>query len=399
MAAQEVASKRPPVGTSSRLALLLLALLALATAGLAALPAAAQEQGWSLRDLLFPRRSERLQRLERFPPPPKKVKKKQAPRQPAAPETPVVEKAPDARVILVIGDFLASGLAEGLADAFAGNPQIRVVDRSNGSSGFVRDDYYDWPEEVGTIVERERPAAIVAMLGSNDRQQMKVGDEREPPRSDAWNRQYEARTQAFGAALAASKLPFLWVGMPAFKPGKTTSDMLAFNDIYRSSAQHNGGEFIDIWDGFVDENGAFVSTGPDINGQPVRLRADDGINMTKAGKRKIAFYAEKPLTRILGIATPEGLNPLHAPAGEPAREPEAGGAPAAVNRTVPMLLSDPALDGGNELLGAVPVARRDSKAKVDPAAIELIPGTTGRADNFAWPPSAPAKPAAEATVR
>ena len=40
---------------------------------------------------------------------------------------------------------------------------------------------------------------------------------------------------------------------------------------------------MDIWDGFVDENGAYVSTGPDINGQPARLRAGDGINLTKAG--------------------------------------------------------------------------------------------------------------------
>ena len=32
-----------------------------------------------------------------------------------------------------------------------------------------------------------------------------------------------------------------------------------------------------------------------MNGQPVRLRSDDGINLSKAGKRKVAFYAEKPL--------------------------------------------------------------------------------------------------------
>ena len=71
--------------------------------------------------------------------------------------------------------------------------------------------------------------------------------------------------------------------------------MLAFNDIYRTAAESAGGEFVDIWDGFVDENGAFVDNGPDMNGQPVRLRGADGINLSKAGKRKIAFYAEKPL--------------------------------------------------------------------------------------------------------
>ena len=398
MAAQEVMARRRAKVAWNRLWLPALVMLAIAASALLHAPAMAQEQGWSLRDLLFPRRSERVQPMKKFPPPPKA--KKRTVKKPATtapePPPPVVEKAPDARVVLVIGDFLAAGLAEGLGDAFAENPHVRVVDRSNGSSGFVRDDYYDWPGEARAVIEAEKPAVIVAMLGSNDRQQMKVGDVSEAPRTEGWSKQYDARTQAFGKAMADSKVPFLWVGMPAFKSSKMTADMLAFNDVYRSAAQKNGGEFIDIWDGFTDENGAFVSAGPDINGQQARLRADDGINMTRAGKRKIAFYAEKPLTKILVLATPEGAGSgaAHAPAGEPAREPEAGAAPAAVYRTVPMLLSDPALDGGSELLGAT-TARRGSGAPDGKAAvIDLSPAEPGRADDFSWPQ----KPAAAKDV-
>jgi len=382
------------------LAVLVLAsvMLAAGAAGMFSRPAMAQDQGWSLRDLLFPRRSERAQPLNRFPAPPKAKKPRRAPPQPAVVESPAPEKAADARVVLVIGDFLAAGLAEGLENAFEENPEVRIVDRSKGSSGFVRDDYYDWPKEVGAVIASEKPAVVIAMMGSNDRQQMQVGEVREAPRSEAWTQQYEARTQAFGKSVAASKVPFLWVGMPAFKSTKMTSDMLAFNDIYRSAAHDNGGEFIDIWDGFVDENGAFVTTGPDINGQPVRLRSDDGINITKAGKRKLAFYTEKPLTKILGLATPGGAGMANSPAGEPVREPEAGAAPAEVDRTVPMLLSDPALDGGTELLGATPVARGGTGPNGEPTTIGLAPGSEpGRADNFSWPPGAPAKPATETT--
>ena len=405
MAEKEIKPARRSRATPGGLAILFTALLALAVAGAFYTPARAQDQGWSLRDLLFPRRSERYELLgpvDRFPPRPKKARKPRPPsQQPAttAAETPAVEKADDAKVILVIGDFLAAGLAEGLENAFADNPRVRVVDRSKGSSGFVREDFYNWPQEVGAIIAAEKPAAVVAMLGSNDRQQMQVGETREVPLSPAWTTQYTQRTKAFGGAVAAGKVPFLWVGMPAFKSSKMTADMLAFNDIYRSAAQQNHGEFIDIWDGFVDENGAFVSTGPDINGQPVRLRGDDGINMTKAGKRKIAFYAEKPLMKILGLPALDSPGSLHVPAGEPAREPEAGAPPAAVDRTVPMLLGDPALDGGNELLGAMPVARGDAAAKQKAATTDLAPGPVpGRADDFSWPPkSAQPKPVPEVT--
>ncbi len=44
-----------------------------------------------------------------------------------------------------------------------------------------------------------------------------------------------------------------------------------------------------------------MSTGPDLNGQPARLRANDGINLARPGKRKVAFYTEKPLYKLLGI--------------------------------------------------------------------------------------------------
>lgn len=299
----------------------------------------------------------------------------------AEPETPVVEKQPDAKIVLVVGDFLAGGLAEGLAEAYAENPRVKIVDRSNGSSGFVRDDFFDWPGEISDIVEAGKPLAIVVMLGSNDRQQMKVAGEREPVRSEGWVKEYELRTEKFGKAVADGKVPFIWVGMPAFKSSKMTSDMLAFNDIYRATAESAGAEFIDIWDGFVDENGAFVSTGPDVNGQPARLRAGDGINMTEAGKRKLAFYAEKPLNKILGETT--GGEPVaSAAAALPSVTPGAPNAP--VDRTVPISLADPQLDGGTELLGAQTPPKRETRSPAERLTIEGVASeaSPGRADDF-----------------
>ena len=203
--------------------------------------------------------------------------------------------------MLVVGDFLGSGLAEGLTTAFTQNPNVRIVDRTSGSSGFVREDFHNWPEKVDELITAERPAAIVVMIGANDRQQMLVDGVRETVRSEGWNKEYAARAAELAKAISARKVPFLWVGMPPFKSSKTMLDMLAFNDIYRAAAASAGGEYVDIWDGFVDENGAYMSNGPDINGQPARLRANDGINLARPGKRKVAFYAEKPLYKLLGI--------------------------------------------------------------------------------------------------
>jgi hypothetical protein len=60
--------------------------------------------------------------------------------------------------------------------------------------------------------------------------------------------------------------------------------------------------------GLSMRNGKFIFTGSDINGQQVRLRGSDGINVTRAGKRKIAFLHEKsPPAGLLGDAAAVGV--------------------------------------------------------------------------------------------
>jgi hypothetical protein len=304
------------------------------------------------------------------------------------PEIVPVEKRPDARTVMVIGDFLASGLAEGLEVRFAQNAGIRILDRAKGSSGFVRDDVFDWPGEIASMIDVEKPAAIVVMMGSNDRQQMQVADKREAARSDGWTKAYGERTVALAEAIETKKIPLVWVSMPPFKSTKMSSDMLALNDVYKIAAEGGGGQFVDIWDGFADENGVFVSTGPDVNGQPARLRAGDGINFTSAGKVKIAFFAEKPLRKLLGLPAEDGPPALAVPLS-----PNVPVMPGVTNRTEPIALSDPALDGATELLGA----------SIDRKPADRLPQLetatpVGRADNFmVGAPATAVVPADEAT--
>lgn len=383
-------------------------------------PAAAQEvirrvpaPGWSLFDIFTPRR-ERARPAPEFPAAPRANRQRPAaavakPRKPksrvvakkaeptAGVSTPAsassaiagaaavpVEKKPDAHSVIVVGDFMASGLSEALVTTFDDNANVRVLDRTQGSSGFVREDVYDWSKQLATVVDADKPAAVVVMMGSNDRQPMRINDTTEQPRSDAWMKEYQARTTELAETLEARKIPFLWVSIPAFKSPKMTSDMLAFNTVYKGSAEGGGGEFVDIWDGFVDENGNFVMSGPDVNGQPVRLRGRDGINLTDAGKAKVAFYVEKPLRKILGEPEDGAKPAIVAPA-----LPEGPKVPVAVDRTDPISLDDPGLDGGVDLLGG-------------PAAGAVLPGNPlagspapeGRADAFQPAPTAASTPAA-----
>lgn len=202
-------------------------------------------------------------------------------RAPVQEEEPAVQKLADARKILIVGDFLASGLGDGLTAAFETSPGVVVEARGNVSSGLVRDDYYDWPEQLPKMIDELKPAMVVVMIGANDRQQMVTDTAKEKFRTDGWFSEYRRRVLSFGKEVTARKIPLLWVGLPAFESDSMTADAVQMNQLYRNQVESIGGEFVDIWDGFVDENGNFIVTGSDVNGQQVRLRTSDGINLTQ----------------------------------------------------------------------------------------------------------------------
>ena len=271
---------------------------------------------------------------------------------PAAPRTEAVEKADNARIVLVVGDFVADGLARGLTDAFAASPNVVVERRVNGSSGFVRDDFYDWPGEIGTILEEVKPSVLVVHLGSNDRQPLRIDGRTREVLSEEWRTEYQGRIDAFINAAGEAGVALVWTGSPPFRFRSMSADMLAFNEIYRARAEAANGHFVDIWDGFVDEDGNFIERGPDIKGQVVRLRGSDGINFTPAGQRKIAFYVERQLKQILGdsaLPLVTSLGPDNLPIMKlPPLQTEAD-----LDRVNPIALTDPDLDGGSVLLGDV----------------------------------------------
>jgi uncharacterized protein len=266
-------------------------------------------------------------------------------------DTGPVEKSATAKQVLVIGDFMAGAVAEGLVEAFEDNANVVILDRANGSSGLARDDFYNWPQNSGSLIAELKPSVVVVMLGINDRQQLRVGDERESVGTPAWNNEYTTRVVALADALKAGAVPVIWVGQPALRSTQMTASMIAFNDLYRKNTERIGGSFVDIWDGFVDEAGVFQQSGPDMNGLPARLRGSDGISLSKAGKRKAAFFIEKPLNQILGVTQSAPVAALPAPTAAGFIGPILP-TPVVITRTEPMGINDPELDGGAELLGA-----------------------------------------------
>jgi hypothetical protein len=230
-------------------------------------------------------------------------------REPPEPKIVELPKAPDARTVVVIGDSQAAGLATGLVMAFADAPHVVISPRVRPASGLVRDDFFNWPSSLSAVLAEGPVDAIVVMLGVNDRQPLFGANGRatDEPRSEPWATAYRARVDQLAAALKATGKPVFWMGLPPTARGEFSGFMAYVNGFIVEATTTHGLPYIDIWPSFTDEEGRYTATGPDIDGTVRRLRAPDGVHFTRSGQRKLAYFVETELRRILS--------------GEPALDP------------------------------------------------------------------------------
>jgi uncharacterized protein len=203
-------------------------------------------------------------------------------------------------------------------------------------------------------------------------------------REERWVELYTKKIEEMIGVLKSKGVPVVWVGLPAVRGAKATSDMLFLDALYRDAAAKAGITYVDVWDGFVDEGGRYLDQGPDFEGQKRRLRSYDGVYFTQAGARKLAHYVEREITRVLAgrsapitLPTEPATPDANAQPGQPAPRPLAG-------PILPLVASSV---GTDQLLGG-PGSR---PAPVDAlAARTLVKGEplappAGRADDFSWP--------------
>jgi hypothetical protein len=402
----------------------------------AAAPAGAQQFGF---DDLFPFFGRNHNRRGWFDPPEREERAVDYSKAPAPKKTDAVPQTP----IMVFGDSMADWLAYGLEQAFAENPEIGIIRRHRTSSGLIRTEvkndprgeYPDWPPAAREMIAAQRPKFVVMMIGLNDHKQIKEVaqparakpappanslandpaarelDTPEPApaappeapasrgtktyefRTDAWSEAYIQRIDDSIAALKTAGVPIFWVGLPPLRGGRVAADIPFLNDLYRSRADKAGIVYVDVWDGFVDENGRFALSGPDFEGQTRRLRAGDGVHFTQAGARKLAHFVEREIDRWLSARAVAAALPVEEPKAAAARSSEVAASTPGKSGSKARPLAGPAVPllsvasgDSDELLGGKPhPAVTDAVAAKVLVKGEAMPAPAGRADDFAWP--------------
>ena len=328
------------------------------------------------------------------------------PKAPAEPKIVEVPKLPNAQVVLVIGDIEARDLANGLQMAFADVPSIAIVNKSRNASGLTRENEGEWSALAPKVLADNKADFIVVMLGVNDKQTIPVaGQKALETGSEAWEQTYRERLRKLVEQIKATGKPFFWVGLPPtadpdLRPSaraEYASFLSNLNTWYKPAVEGAGGQFIDIWNAFADDGGHFTPTGPDVDGQVKRLRSSDGVLFTRAGQRKLAFFVEQEIRKIM-----RGEMPVEPTTPETTVQPKGDEAmlaappplpPAPWRKVGPVLPLDAGADADGDLAGApargpvretmpggypiteTPLYRRLVKG-------EAIDAPTGRVDDF-----------------
>jgi hypothetical protein len=212
--------------------------------------------------------------------------------------------------VVVLGDSLGDGLWSGLYRAFEDDPTLDFIQRSKKSTGFVRTDRYNWNAELDKILKEGNYQVAVAMFGTNDAQSIKKDGKVLKVGTEEWREAYGERVEKFIKRLRAANVATYWVGLPVMRSPGQSSNAEKLNDVFQEKAFVNGAKFIDTKEGFVDESGRYSAYGPDMTGNVKRLRANDGVHFTMRGYLKLAHFVEKELRKDLSLAKAERNIPL-----------------------------------------------------------------------------------------
>jgi hypothetical protein len=230
---------------------------------------------------------------------------------------------------LVVGDYLAEGLLNGLLDAMASEPRLQLQRRHRPMQTLTRDSDDD-VRAVEDIVSKEKIQIVVLMSGMIDRGGIRLPNGRRLGVGQGdWHAQYASRIDRMVRMLRRKGVAVYWVGLPIMRRSDWSEDIEVINEVIRERAASNGARYIDAFRESADENGQFSDRGPDITGRVVRLRDVEGYDFTAAGYRKLAFFIERQMKRDMNAAREERTIPLAGAEAEQKRINPDAGRPAA----------------------------------------------------------------------
>lgn len=211
----------------------------------------------------------------------------------------------------VIGDEFGDGMHSGLAEALGDDPRLEIERKPVWLSGLTRPNSIDELKDIARGVASDKPHIAVVMFGSMDRWSYRAPNgQRYPVGTAEWRKIYAQRMDELIRDIKAARVAIYWVGLPIMRRADSNEAAQIQNEVFRERAYLGGVRFVDVYQGFADEEGNYSPYGPDLAGKNRLLRDSDGMHMTEAGYQKLAHFVERDIKRDLNRAKSVRTIPL-----------------------------------------------------------------------------------------
>lgn len=217
--------------------------------------------------------------------------------------------------VVVLGDAQGEGLWNGLYRDFESDPTVDVLNQSKKWTGFTDPKRFDWNAKVGPILKDGTYHVAVVHFGLGEHKPVRKDGKLLKVGTEEWREAYGDRIETFIRQLRSAGLGVYWVGLPVMRSAGNRSAAERLNDVFREKAFVNGAKFVDTWTAFADENGQYTLVGTDESGRRQHMRSGDGF--TSRGNLKLARLVNKELRADIDLAKKERDIPL---AGDPAEQ-------------------------------------------------------------------------------
>ncbi len=197
------------------------------------------------------------------------------------------------------GDSLAGSLGPSLGAITGETGVVQPTFHSKVSSGLLSRDFYDWPEHAPEDFQKYDPEVAVFWIGTNDAKSapQDVADD------DAWRDDYTVHVEEMLSTLIGDGRTVYWVGTPVMKDRSFAERVEVLNELAAAVvAKHPEAHYVDAYTLFSDPDGKYTASLTDEDGDPVLVRAGDGVHLTPDGGDVIAQAVYEHLEPLCDLA-------------------------------------------------------------------------------------------------
>jgi hypothetical protein len=227
--------------------------------------------------------------------------------EPEAPEKPAF--TPDDPMRLwIAGDSLVITPGYAVYRALGQNDAVERVGDVDGrvATGLTRPDVFNWFKHVHEQVKEERIDTVVFCFGGNDDsgsmtglpEGVSVGEFGGPQ----WTKEYRRRVGGLMDTANGDGAFVVWVGLPITKDATQSRRWKVVNRAIQAEAERRPGKvaYVDLY-GLLSEDGGYAPYLPAEDGQLVKVRADDGVHLERAGGDLVARQVVRELRRVYDL--------------------------------------------------------------------------------------------------